>query len=212
MNMELRRMSNRNLTIYHPREAMIAFAYDLIDTVHQKLITDATDFYTKTMRKRLREGLSEREQVIAAAMNGDDLAHMCLMAEYDEWSEHHQLPPISLINYERWVREHRPKRTRGLKWWADEQRNIGLAIVTALTGERFQLMATRNEASKGKVESACSIMQVALRRRDRSLAMSEKRLNWIWDKYGEAAVLAIAAYRGWPELLPHMPLAWLIRR
>jgi hypothetical protein len=204
-------MSNGNLTIYHPREAMIAFAYGLIDTVHHKLIADATDFYTTAMRKRLREGLSEREPIIAAAMNGDMLAHVCLMAEFDEWNEHHQLPPISLINYERWQRQHGPPQKHGHKWWEDEQRNIGLALVIALVGERFRIEATRNDESKTKVESACSITGAALRRRDRNLAMSEKRLNSIWNRYGEAAVFAIAAHRR-PELLPHMPLFWLIRR
>src|SRR5262245_50543973 len=171
--MEFRGMSS-NLTVYHPREAMIAFAYDLIDHIHHKLIAKASDFYIKTMRERLREGLSEREKVIAAAKDGDGLAHAVLMAEFDEWNEHHHLPPISLINYERWVRDHgAPRRRRGGKWWTDEQRNIGLSLVIALVGEKGNLEATRNDASKGRVESACSIVRVALKRRDRSLASAK---------------------------------------
>jgi hypothetical protein len=202
-----------DLRIYHPREVMICFAYELIDRVHHKLTTSTRDFFIKTMWQRLRQGLSEREKVIAAAKDGDELAHAVLIAEYDEWQEHHQLPPISLINYGRWAREHgAPSQGRGNKWWTDEQRNIGISLLIALVAERFHLEATRNDASKGRVESGCSIVRVALKRRDRSLAMSEVRLNRIWSMYGEAAIAAIAAWRSWPELLPHMPLARLIRR
>jgi hypothetical protein len=100
----------------------------------------------------------------------------------------------------------RAKRGRGAQeWYQDLRRNIGFTYVIAVVGQRFQLAATRNDASKGLRDCASSIVADASKRRH-GLKISESRLEEIWTLYGDDVLAMISAWHAWPELVPHLPL------
>jgi hypothetical protein len=109
------------------REVMIQYAVDLIDIMGTRLTEPALDWIVKNMRQRLRDGLAEREKFIDRAKAGDVLAHAILMAEFDEYTEEHCLPPHSLVEYDRWMKKHGAPNV-------DAVRRNGIKTYAAISG------------------------------------------------------------------------------
>jgi hypothetical protein len=175
---------------------MVDFAVSVLDLIDTRLTDDQRDWIIQSMQRRLRQGLAERERFIAKAKAGDELAHAILMAEFDEYTEAHLLPPHSLVEYERWARKHGPpRRRRGARqWWEDVRRDIGICFVIALVCEQFGLHPTRNAGTIGMRECGASIGRLALRRRFR-IKLTESRLREMWGLYGDGIRIAMAARR-----------------
>src|SRR5215471_4084923 len=143
-------------------EAMIRFAMAAVDQIEHVLTGSAREYLAAGLRERLRRGLTDRQKVIDAAENGDDLSHDVLMGEFHAMLDEGIMPPASLRAYVARIEKH-PKRGRGRVWYNDWQRNLGFCLLIAIVGEAFGLEATRNRTTEGPC--GASLVATALRRR-----------------------------------------------
>ena len=184
-------------------EAMIRRAEELVERVEDKLTGSARQWIKAALLTRLRGELTDRQKVIDAARDGDDLSHDVLMAEFHGMLDEGIMPPASLRDYAARTEEH-PRRGRGRVWYDDWGRNWGFLAVIVLIGMEFNLNPTRNRASEGP--SATSIVAIALQRRGFK-RVSESRLTNLWGQLGETAIQCFALYRVWPELAPYVGMS-----
>ena len=184
-------------------EAMIRFAMAAVDQIEHFLTGSARDWLATTLRERLRRGLTDRQKVIDAARDGDDLSHEVLMAEFHAMLDEGIMPPASLRDYAARIEQH-PKRGRGRVWYDDSRRNYGFCLLIAIVALQFDLNPTRNRATDAP--SGASTVAVALQRRGFK-RVSESRLNNLWSQLGDSAIEAIALWRAWPELMPYIGMS-----
>jgi hypothetical protein len=184
-------------------EAMIQEAMALIARIEDKLTALPREYIAAQLRERLRRGLTDRQRVIDAAWDGDDLSHDVLMAEFHEMLDEGIMPPASLRAYAAQTDKH-PKRGKGRVWYTDWRRNHGFMILLALVGEKFNLNATRSRSTDSPC--AASVLAIALQRRGFK-RVSESRLTNLWGQLGEMAIESIALYREWPEIMPYIGMS-----
>ena len=171
-------------------EAMIQEAMLLVERIEDKLTSPAREYIKALLRERLRRGLTDRDEVIAAAEVGDDLSHEALMDEFHEKLDEGVMPPASLRDYARRTEKH-PKRGKGRVWYDDWRRNWGIMLLVALVG--------------GVAERPCAagIVAAALKRRGFK-RVSESRISNLWGQLGGRTIFGLAACRVWPEIIPYV--------
>ena len=184
-------------------EAMIGRAEALVERVEDKLAGSARQWIKAVLLTRLRGELTDRQKVIDAARDGDDLSHDVLMAEFHGLLDEGIMPPASLRDYASRTEGH-PRRGRGRVWYDDWRRNWGFMALIVLIGVEFNLNPTRNRAGEGPC--AASIVAIALQRRGFK-RVSESRLTNLWGQLGETAIQCFALYRVWPELAPFVGMS-----
>jgi hypothetical protein len=183
--------------------AMVEMVAGAIERIEHLLSGSAGEWLAQALRERLRRGLTDRQKVIDAAWDGDDLSHEVLMAEFHDILERGEMPPASLRAYAA-QRDKHPKRGKGRVWYDGWRRNYGFCLLIALTAERFGLQATRSRASVGPC--ATSVASLALQRRGFK-RVSESRLANLWGQLGDITIESIALQRAWPELGPYVRMS-----
>lgn len=183
--------------------AMVNMVDFAIERVEHLLKGSARNVLAAELRQRLRRGLTDRQKVIDAALNGDDLSHDVLQAEFDEMIDVGDRPPASLSEYIR-QRDKHPKRGKGRVWYDDWRRNWGFCLLIAFTAEALGLEATRNRATDGPC--GASLVSVALKRRGFK-RVSESRLANLWYQLGDVTIESIAVWRCWPEIAPYVRMS-----
>jgi hypothetical protein len=184
-------------------EAMIRFAMAEVDQIEHFLTGSAREYLAASLRERLRRGLTDRQKVIDAAENGDDLSHDVLMGEFHAMLDEGIMPPASLRAHAARIEKH-PKRGRGRVWYDDWRRNYGFCLLIAIVGEAFGLEATRNRTTEGPC--GASLVATALKRRGFK-RVSESRVANLWGQLGDSAIEAIALWRAWPEVMPYVSMS-----
>jgi hypothetical protein len=129
-------------------EAMIRYATEAVEKIERSLSGSTREYLAKTLRERLRRGLTDRQRVIDQALAGDDLSHKVLMAEFDEMLDQGVMPSASLREYAR-NRDKHPKRGQARVWYDDWGRNWDFMLLIAVVAEAIGLEATRNRATEG---------------------------------------------------------------
>jgi hypothetical protein len=181
-------------------EAMIQSAVQRIERIEHELSGVAGEYIARSLRDRLRRGLTDRQKVIDEALGGDLLSHDVLMAEFDEMIDQGVMPPASLRVYAQ-QREKHPKRGRGRVWHDGWRRTYGFTLLIVDICLKFDLNPTRNAASEGPC--GASVLSTALRRKGFK-GVSESRLKNLWGLPGDATIFAIALRREWPEIMPYV--------
>lgn len=149
-------------------------------------------FWQRVLQVRAIRKTSAMLSIIADARAGCEDSDEAMRGLANQYMNHHQLPPVPLLNY---VMEYnagyRPSR-RGRKRPANHTRNIAIVFMVEDVAAKFTLRPTRNwkSHSPARRPSACAVIAaaLALEMPGALLKPTERAIEKAWEKF--------AFYRG----------------
>jgi hypothetical protein len=130
-------------------------------------------------------------QAIAAAEQGDPVAHAALDRVFHEMLDAGEMPGAALRDYHRRA-SGAPKQGRFS--YEDYRRNAGFMVLVRLTCQTFSLPATRNrEQRRARRPCGCSVIAEALQRTE--INISESRLTNRWGRHGKIVTVYVDAWQ-----------------
>jgi hypothetical protein len=142
-------------------EEMVCRTMKAIQVLDDEIVPTTPEWMIALLRDRLRDGLTERERMIAWARGGDVLAHKALLLEFRELTDNHILAPASLNDYVGKPDLH-PRDKGGVGWFVNFRRDAQIALLVYLTCRYYKIAATRNsESSHKRSRKHCAAAVVA---------------------------------------------------
>ena len=141
-----------------------------VATVRPQLSKDySREWLDTTLRRYLRGGLIPVIKVVEAADAGDEIADAALRAVGAELLERRSGEPgeLQIMAYlQRAVLRGSRRRGRGVQWYDDWVRNLGISLLIQLACKEFGVTPTRNRDTRraGRVPSGCSLVAAGLAR------------------------------------------------
>jgi hypothetical protein len=189
-------------------EGLAELVVPLIAQIEDRLREDPDAIEKMLVELLCRSDFDEREGVIKSAESGDPLAHSALVRVYKEMRDRSLDPPRAIETYVLRHLDSDPPKRRGRHITSAAfgaqpvsvgfiRRDLTLALLICLTTIRLNLRPTRSSASDKP--SAASVVSLALKRRNRNLWISEKRLNNLYTQWGRIAETSVLQ---WLKILP----------
>jgi hypothetical protein len=162
---------------------LVEQALGMIDRSYEWLRRPGRAAFIYELRANMRDGVVAQQHIIAAARNGDLLAHEALKLEFHDMLNRDAMPPVALRAYAAEYDLRPPRRQRGGDGAKNWNEDWGFVTLVGVFAHVSGLEPTRNEATRAaRKPSSASVCSTALRLRGYNRA-TEGRLNKLWSRH-----------------------------